>query len=61
MPDTSAVIWLAAFGGPAYLFAERVPLLAIIAFIIGIGAPCPLLRLVRLVDGTVKMFTRARR
>src|SRR5690625_1865958 len=41
------LIWLAVFGGLAYLFAERVPLIAIIAFIIGIGGPWPLLRLFR--------------
>jgi hypothetical protein len=43
----ATVIWLAAFGGLAYLFAERLPLISIISFIIGIGAPWPLLRLAR--------------
>ncbi len=41
------VIWLTVFGGIAFLTAERIPLVAIIAFIIGVGGPWPLIRLFR--------------
>lgn len=41
------VLWLGIFGGIAFVTAERIPLVAIIAFIIGVGGPWPLIRLFR--------------